>query len=103
MFELAVRIRKSKVDSDISEKAKKNLRKTRRLLFAIISLAITAFSVGTIISAYKQGNDGFAFGYNECKVINVMGIFFLVQALVMTSLVIWLYVEALRVANRELQ
>ena len=102
-FELAVRIRNSKGDSDISVTAKKNLFKIRRLLFAIISLAFAAFSIGTIISAKNSEVGGYAFGYNECKVINIMGIFFLAQIFVMTSLVIWLFVEALRAVNRELR
>ena len=63
-LELAIRIRYSKGESDISEAAIEKLRFARRLLFAIITVAFVAFSATVIVTAHKSGNDGLALHAN---------------------------------------
>ena len=52
-LELAVRIHYSKGVSDISEAAKKKLRKVRRILFSIMTLIFTTLSVTAIVVSHK--------------------------------------------------
>ena len=51
-LELAIRIHNAKVNSDISESGKKQLRFIRRILFVFISLAFSAFCLAVIVSAH---------------------------------------------------
>ena len=60
-LELAIRIRNAKGDSDISEAAKKKLRKISGVLIVTIALCFVIFTVTSIVSAHTQGNDGYAF------------------------------------------
>ena len=50
-LELAIRIRNAKVDSDISEAAKKKLRRMSGVLIVIIALIFVIFTVIAIVSA----------------------------------------------------
>ena len=76
-LELAIRIRNSKGDSDISEAAKKKLRKTSGVLIVFLALTFVIFAVITIVSAHKQGNEGYAFYDNLCFVLDIIGYSFL--------------------------
>ena len=60
-LELAIRIHNSKGHTDISEAAKKKLSRAFAVIFAVLTLALGAFSLATILSARKQENRGFAF------------------------------------------
>ena len=55
-LELAIRIRNDKSNSDISDAAKRRLRKTSGALFVIITVFFIAFSVTVIVLAHKEGN-----------------------------------------------
>ena len=76
-LELAIRIRNAKGDSDISEAAKKKLRKRSGVLIFFLALTFVIFAVITIVSAHKQGNEGYAFNDNFCFVFDVLGYSFL--------------------------
>ena len=75
-LELAIRIRNAKGDSDISEAAKRKLRRTSGVLILIITLFFVTFAITVIVSARKQGNDGFAFKENR-SVFRTIGYLFL--------------------------
>ena len=76
-LELAVRIRNAKGYSDISEAAKKKLRKTSGVLIVFFALTFVIFAVITIVSAHKQGNEGYAFNDDYCSVFDILGYSFL--------------------------
>ena len=76
-LELAIRIRNAKGDSDISEATKKKLRRTSGVLIVIITLIFVTFAVISIVSAHKQGNDGYSFLYYTCLVDDIIGYSFL--------------------------
>ena len=59
----------------------------------IVALVFLAFSGVGIVSALKKGNEGFAYHDNWCLVNNIIGYSFLLQVIVMTSLVVWLFIE----------
>ena len=60
-LELAIRIRNAKGYSDISEAAKKKLRRTSGVLVVIIALTFVILTATVIVSAHKQGSYGYAF------------------------------------------
>ena len=77
-LELAIRIRNAKGDSDISEAAKRKLRRTSGVLIVIIALSFFIFTATAIVSAHKPGNDGFSFSNdNYCTVYEIIGYSFL--------------------------
>ena len=76
-FELAIRIRNAKGSSNISEAAKKKLRKTSGVLILILALSFVIFVGMAIVSAHKQGNDGYSFYGNVCSVYKKIGYIFL--------------------------
>ena len=77
-LELAIRIRNSKGDSDISEAAERKLRRMSFVLIVIITLSFVSFAVTGIVSAHKQGSDGFSFPDNICSVYKAIGYGFLI-------------------------
>ena len=72
-LELAIRIRNAKGYSDISEAAKKKLRRTSGVLIVITALCFAIFTATVIVSAHKQGNYGYPFYDNICYVTEVIG------------------------------
>ena len=76
-LELAIRIRNAKGYSDISEAAKKKLRKMSGVLIVIITLTFVLFTATVIFSAHKEGNDGNAFHHSFCSVYEIIGYCFL--------------------------
>ena len=76
-LELATRIRNAKGYSDISEAAKKKLRRMSGVLIVIITLAFVSFAVTVIASAHKPGNDGAPFFDIHCSVLEIFGYSFL--------------------------
>ena len=76
-LELAIRIRNAKGYSDISEAAKKKLRRTSGVLSVILALSFVIFAVITIVSAHKEGSIGTSFFYNFCLVYEIIGYVFL--------------------------
>ena len=76
-LELAVRIHSSKSVTEISEVTERKLRKTRRILFAAITVTFIAFSIAVIVSAHKPGNAGLAFAFCHCSLVKIIGYVFL--------------------------
>ena len=74
-LELAIRIRNAKGYSDISEAAKKKLRRTSGALIVILALSFVIFTVISIDSAHKQG--GYPFHDNIKSVNHIIGYCFL--------------------------
>ena len=101
-LELAVRIHNARGVTDISETAKRKLRKIRSILFAVTTFLFAAFSVYVVVTAHLAGNEGFAFFIVECTITYTIGYLFLLQVIVMFGLVIWLFVETQRAVDREL-
>ena len=66
-LELAIRIRNDKSNSDISDAAKRRLRKTSGALFVIITVFFIAFTVTVIVLAHKEGNEGIPFSLKRCS------------------------------------
>ena len=60
-IELAIRIRNAKGYSDISEAAKKRMRRISGVLIVILTISFVTFAVTGIVTAHKQGNHGHAF------------------------------------------
>ena len=60
-FELALGIHYVNGNSFLSEAARAKLRLTSQVLFAILALALLAFSIATMVSAHEEENDGIAF------------------------------------------
>ena len=58
-LELAIRILNTKGYSDISEAAKKKLRRMSGVLIVILTFFFVTFAVSVIISAHKEGNNEF--------------------------------------------
>ena len=76
-LELAIRIRNAKGYSDISEAAKKKLRRMSGMLIIITTLSFVTFAVTVIVSAHKQGNHGYSFYDNKPFVNEIIGYIFL--------------------------
>ena len=101
-LELAVRIHISKGMNDITQAGKDRLRAIFRIVFLVLFLALIAWIITVIVSAHISHNDsmifidGFAFGNNICHVYDLMGYPFIGQAVVMSMLVAWLFIETLR-------
>ena len=98
---MAVRIRNAKGYTDISEAGKKKLRFASGLFFALLILAFAVLSTVIIVSAHKDENRGWAFMYDECFVVLIIGYLFLSQVIIMILLVVWLFVETKRAVDRE--
>ena len=76
-LELAIRIRNSRGYSDISEAAKKKLRRTSGVLIVILALTFVTWTVTVIVSAHEQGHEGYAFPGKDCFVFEIFGTGFL--------------------------
>ena len=74
-LELAVRIRNAKGYSDISEAAKKKLRRASSVLVATMALSLVIFTVIVIVSARKH--HGYSFNDNACFMHEIFGYLFL--------------------------
>ena len=76
-LELAIRIRNAKGYSDISEAAKRKLRRTSCVLIVIITLLFITWTVTVIVSAHKPENEMVSFFDNFCRVYEILGYSFL--------------------------
>ena len=74
-IELAIRIRNAKGYSDISEAAKKKLRRASSVLVATMALSLVIFTVIVIVSARKH--HGYSFNDNACFMHEIFGYLFL--------------------------
>ena len=65
-----------------------------------MAIIFVAFSLSVIVSAHLDGSNGLAFDSSLYFVWDILGYLFLLQVIVMTLLVIWLFVETQRAVNR---
>ena len=65
-----------------------------------MTIIFVAFALSVIVSAHLDGNNESAFEGSLVLVWDIFGYLFLLQVIVMTLLVIWLFVETQRAVNR---
>ena len=65
-----------------------------------MAIIFVAFSLSVIVSAHLDGNKELTFDGRLVLVWDIFGYLFLLQVIVMTLLVIWLFVETQRAVNR---
>ena len=74
--QLAIRIHLTKDSSDISEKAKKRLDCSSKVLFGVLSLVLGAFTITVIVLAHFDGDLMQQEGL-ECQILRIISIGFL--------------------------
>ena len=74
-LELAIRIRNAKGYSDISEAAKKKLRRASGVLVFTVALSLVIFTAIVVVSARKH--HGYSFNDNACLEHHIFGYCFL--------------------------
>ena len=98
---MAIRIHNATGSSDIANTAKGKLRLTFRIVFVCLTLCLIIWSTAILVSARQPNSLGYAFNSSYCTVLDAVGIIFLVQVILMSLLVAWLFVETHRVVVRE--
>ena len=101
-FELGLRIRSVRFEFEngpnhtaprLPPSLKKCLNFGQWAVCVFTVLLFAALSTLMILSAHKDGNNGYAFNYNYYRIYEILGYMFLSQFLLMTSLTIYLLLE----------
>ena len=100
--ELAFRIRNSRSHTTMPEWTKRRLIKAQYILFAITFFLYTCYVTAVLVTSRLDGNNGIAFERNLALVVDILSYTYLLQAIVMISLVIWLLYETKLAVKREM-
>ena len=95
-LELAIRIKNTKRNAQLTKKLQKRLKTGQYIVFTLTGLCLVSLSTFVFFTANDENNNGYAFNTHKRRADVALGFCQLAQYVVMTSLTIYLMYETRR-------